>query len=374
MIKTEIMKKIVLFGALLLVLVSCRHDSPKSIGIDERIKFDVEQMSSLSQDIDTVEYLPLEFNEKGLYSNSSKVVFRNGKIFIGDFVLNKIAVYDYMGKFLYVINSRGRAANEYLEIKSFCVTEHEIAIIDNVNHHLKLYDVESGCFIENKNMPFVAWDVEWLVNDGFVFAFSSLQKDYCPNKLRYRLFFTDADLNITDKRYPFSEKEIDPIGKITYFSSTPDEIIFHWCGADYFSVIDRVDTDSVQVFGVDFGSYKVPDEYREDINKMDQGEYFYIYNTPVCSGNYFALDVMSRESSNCYLYSMADNLVKQNVEGDKWGMFYPVCTDEQGRFICLLDSYDDYKMLIEYGFPKASQKVEERMKAGGVIVLKYQMK
>jgi len=33
--------------------------------------------------------LPLELNEKECSSNSSKVVFRNGKIFIGDFFMHK---------------------------------------------------------------------------------------------------------------------------------------------------------------------------------------------------------------------------------------------------------------------------------------------
>ncbi len=55
--------KFILFGVLL--VLSCRHDTPKSIGIDQRIKFDVEQMSSLSQDIDTAEYLPWSLMRKG---------------------------------------------------------------------------------------------------------------------------------------------------------------------------------------------------------------------------------------------------------------------------------------------------------------------
>ena len=81
---------------------------------------------------------------------------------------HKIVVYSDAGKFLFTLNSRGRAANEYLEIKSFCVTDHEIGIIDNGNHLFKIYDAETGRFLMNKKMPFVAWDVEGLDRGGYV--------------------------------------------------------------------------------------------------------------------------------------------------------------------------------------------------------------
>ncbi len=87
----------------------------------------------MAENIDTVMYLPLESHKDGYYSHVSKVVSCGDKIFIGDFVQHKIVVYDTVGRFLYALNHRGRAANEYLEIKSFCATENEISLLQTTD-------------------------------------------------------------------------------------------------------------------------------------------------------------------------------------------------------------------------------------------------
>lgn len=355
----------------LFLIVSCQQNTSEIVKIDKIITFDYECKASISQDIDSVSYLPLESDPTALFSNSSKVVFRDDKIFIGDFFLHKIVVYNSSGQFLYAINNRGRATNEYLEIKSFCVTDHEIAIIDNYNHFLKIYDVETGRFLMNKKMPFVAWDVEWLNNGGYVFAFSSLHKNFNPNKLRYRLFFTDDNLNITKKFFPYKEDEIDPLGKATYFSLSHNGIVFHWNGANYFSVIDQFENDSIKIIAVDFGDKEIPDEYKGNMEKINQGGYYYMCETPVANANYIAFEICNPNSSDCYLYSINDDMMKRNYEDESMGMPFPLSVDEQGRFICLLNSPNEYEMLIEHGFPQASKDVEDHIKGEGLVILRY---
>ncbi|MEG1586037.1 MAG: 6-bladed beta-propeller, partial [Bacteroidales bacterium] len=187
-----------------------------------------------------------------------------------------------------------------------------------------IYDVATGGFLENKTMPFVAWDVEWLNNGGYVFAFSSLQKKFNPNKLRYRLFFTDDDLNITKKLFPYKEDEIDPLGKMTYFSLSQEKIVFHWYGANYFSVIDRGESDSIKIVAVDFGDKEIPDEYKDNMEKINQGGYYYMGETPVTNGNYMAFDINNPSSSDCYLYSINDDVMKINYEDESMGMPFPL--------------------------------------------------
>jgi len=341
------------------------------IKVDKVIRFNDERMEAISKDIDSVVYLPLESNQMALYSHTSKVVFRGDKIFIGDFFLHKIIVYNNAGQYLYTLNHRGRATSEYLEMKSFCVTDHEIAIIDNATHFLKIYDVETGRFLGNKSMPFVAWDVEYLDNGEYVFAFSSLQKRYNPNKLRYRLFFTDNDLNITKKLFPYEKDEIDPFAPMTFFSSSQKKILFHWCGVDYFSVIDRIERDSIKIVAFDFGNKEIPKEYKGDMEKINQGGYYYMGETPITNENYVAFEINNSSSSDCYLYSINDNTIKRNYESESIGMPFPLCVDEQGRFIYLLNSVDEYEMFITDGFPRASKEVEDHIRNGGSIILRY---
>lgn len=359
------------FIILLFLTVSCQRNASEMVKIDKVITFDYECEESVSKDIDSVVYFPLASDLLAYFSNGTKVVFRGGKIFIGDFFLHKIVVYNNSGQFLYALNNRGRAVNEYLEIRNFCVTDHEIAIIDNYNHFLKMYDVETGRFLENKTMPFVAWDVEWLNNGGYVFAYSSVLKEHNPNKSRFRLFFTDADLNITQKLFPYRKDEIDPLGKMVYFSQSQEEIVFHWYGANCFSVINRGECDSIRIVAVDFGNKGIPDKYKGDMEKINQGGYYHMGETPVINGNYMAFEVSNSSNSDCYLYSINDDVMKRNYEDESMGMPFPSSVDEQGRFICLLNSPGEYEMLVGHGFPRASEEVEDHIKNGGVTILRY---
>ncbi|MEG1905623.1 MAG: hypothetical protein RR212_14605, partial [Bacteroidales bacterium] len=44
------------------------------------------------------------------------------------------------------------------------------------------------------------------------------------------------------------------------------------------------------------------------------------------------------------------------------------CVDEQGRFIYLLNSPDEYEMLVKHGFPHASKEIEDHIKDGGLTI------
>lgn len=355
---------------LILIMISCQYRSDETIHANHTIVFHEDGMPSMAENIDTVIYLPLELHKDGYYSQVSKVVSCKDKIFIGDFVQHKIVVYDTAGRFLYALNHRGRATNEYLEIKSFCATDDEISLIDNFSHTLKIYNSTTGDFIKNHSMPFVAWDVEWM-NGGYAFAFSPLQKDFNPNDERYRLFLTDKELHLVKKLFPYKKGSTDPIGKTVYFSSSPQEIIFHWCGADYFITMNRSGCDSIKITSVDFEDKQIPAKYRENIEKIDEGGYCYIYNTPVVNKDIIALDIMSQEFSACYLYVVKENMVKKGYDEDALVMMYPSCVDREGRFIYVMNSPDEYDMFVNNGFPRASVKVEEHIANGGSVVLYY---
>lgn len=54
-----------------------------------------------------------------------------------------------------------------------------------------------------------------------------------------------------------------------------------------------------------------------------------------------------------------------------WECLSPSCVDEQGRFIYLLNSPDEYEMLVKHGFPHASKEIEDHIKDGGLTILRY---
>lgn len=90
--------------------------------------------------------------------------------------------------------------------------------------------------------------------------------------------------------------------------------------------------------------------------------------------NYIAFDIAAQYHSDCYLYSIVDNVMKRNDENEKIGMLFPLFIDEEGRFIYLLNSFEEYEVYVQDGFLRASKEVEDYIKNGGVTILKYVMK
>ena len=99
------------FAIVLYMITSCHSNMRENVHADKVITFKEEGIASISQDIDSVSYLPLESDSLAYFSNGTKVVFREGKIFVGDLFQHKIVVYSDAGKFLFTLNSRGRAVN-----------------------------------------------------------------------------------------------------------------------------------------------------------------------------------------------------------------------------------------------------------------------
>ena len=89
------------FGIVLCMITSCHSNVGEKVHVDKVITFKEEGIVSISRDIDSVSYLPLVSDSLAYFSDGTKVVFREGKIFIGDLFQHKIVVYSDVGKFLF---------------------------------------------------------------------------------------------------------------------------------------------------------------------------------------------------------------------------------------------------------------------------------
>ena len=98
---------------------------------------------------------------------------------------------------------------------------------------------------------------------------------------------------------------------ITFFSLSQKNILFHYGVANYFSIIDRAKGDSIKIVGVDFGDKGIPDEYKEDWEKIIQRGYYCMDETPVTNGNYIAFDIINPGNPDCFLYSINDDVMKR---------------------------------------------------------------
>ncbi len=360
-----------------LVLCGCKGKihSDNNHAFSGTVEFIPSEKVFISESVDSIVYLKLENSDSAFISRIHKVRFKNDKIFIGDFSQNKIIVYDTSGTFLYALNKRGRGPEEYLEIKSYCVDSSNVYVVDNMKRKLHIYDSRNGKFLKNRDLPFVAWDMEVLGEDAFVFCFSPFYKGGLKyEQPNYKLFVTDTNLHIINQYFPYTEDDFDLIGKDTYFTLNGDDVIYNWCMSDECYVISPAKPDCLDTIHFDFGDKKIPKSLKQNKQVLESDEYRYMDGTPVFTGNYIAMEISEGDYCDCYLYDRQTKQVLRNSLNSSFNcLLYPDGTDTQGRFVYILRNKEIYDELVADGFIKASVEIEQHLEDGLAIVF-YIMK
>lgn len=355
---------------IILLCISACHTPSHPFKADRTIKFRHAQDVQVAAHVDSVQYLKLENVEAGFITHIQKVILKEDKIYMGDFRQHKIVVYDTNGNFKYSLDRKGRGPEEYLQIKSFAVNNSNLYILDAMKGTLQTYDNQTGKFISSQHMPIIAWDLEVLNNGGFVFAFSPFELGKLSSEQpNYKLFFTDKDLHITHKMFPYTEKEFDVIGKDCYFTANEESIIYHWCISDYFFVINKNNIDSIQTFEIDFGKQKIPQSLLQNKAVLDNEKYNYLYATPILNKDYIAFEVSENDYYIGYLYHIPTGKTLGNPTDNQFNaMIFPDACDNKGRFVYIIRNKETYDELVANGFSKATDNIEQHLEDGLVVM------
>ena len=352
---------------------ACDHKELTMIGVDKTLSFDANQIDTLLCDkINKVSFLALEATDKSDIREADKVVLKNDLIYIGDFHIAKIVVYDMSGKVKFILDKRGSGPQEYLELKSFAVDDQNIYIIDNSRSVMSIFDCYTGHFKESKPMPFVAWDIEVLGNDNLIFAFIPLQggvlnKEQGLNKV----FVTDKNLKIKKTYFKYEQDDYEFVGKTTYFTSTKNGVVFSSMDSDDYTVF--FNTDSLKRIAVDF-SDKIPEKYRKDRKKILESGYNFISQTPIIQNNYVAFEFSVGEDLVSYLYDENKKCFLSNPEVKSYNfLLQPVCS-YQNKLVAYLDNYSLYQELVNTGFNKADDITESSLSDEGAVLVFYTMR
>lgn len=370
------MKKLILFTVVTLLLSCAQQNKERSDAVDCTIVFTENPTAQIRDAVGSVEYIALETTENSIYNEPHKMIVRGGRIFIGDLLMHKIAVFDLSGKFLLSIDRKGRGAQEYLEMKNFTVDGKNIYIIDNYTHKLMAYDIDGGDFLWSKALPVVAWDLSVFNNGDFIFATAPLNGGkFSVEQSRHRIFITDNDLTIKERLFEYGDKETDPIGKMAYFSDTEDEIVYNTCGSDMFYIFSKSDVNNMKSTLVDFGSRKVQDKHRSSQKDIAEHEYHYISSTPLVCGDYVMLEINTDNRFN-YLYNDRTGELMRNPsqeEGAFNALMYPIGS-YKNKLVAVLDGPELYQSLVDYGFTPAPASVEKHIAEGGATLMVYTLK
>ena len=361
------MKNIGLILCVFFCLVACQQHS--SIENHYQTKYQIHFQKEVDESFDgsqatQVEYIALDDTLPALLYGIDKLKFANGLIYAGDFHNDKIIVFDEQGKYQFNIDKRGQGPGEYLEIKSFTVDSQCVYVIDNYNHKLFAYDCRNGAFKYDKPLPIVTWDVEILPNGGFLLAFVPMSQPVNMEHSNHLLFVTDADMQITQRLFPYKQGEGVDLSYINYFNDYGEnEIIFSSLMHDGYTVIPRHHIDSLYHVGIVFEN-PIPNEQRLDYTLWEKHGYEYMCMSPIVCGNYVSFSVPGDKVLALYLYDKKRHKLIHNRT-----FFLPIAS-HNGRFVQYIGSEEVYNYLVKKGnFPPADAQVEEAIRHEGMALM-----
>lgn len=94
--------------------------------------------------VDSCVFVSLETSESGLIGEIGQIEYYNDKYYIYDGKMDKLKVFDSMGKFLFDVGGKGQGLGEYLAIKSFFINEKEnkIGVFDPLKLAVHEYNLD----------------------------------------------------------------------------------------------------------------------------------------------------------------------------------------------------------------------------------------
>ena len=131
-----------------LYLCSCSSESGDNLYKSEiEVNPKSEEVIKLSEFVDDVKYVELEFSNESIIKRISAVYYSNGKYIIADRGTHTIFIFSDKGKFLSKFNRKGRANYEYLSLDNVMFDEQkeQIIVYDFNRRNLLYYTLSGEC-------------------------------------------------------------------------------------------------------------------------------------------------------------------------------------------------------------------------------------
>jgi hypothetical protein len=223
-----------------------------------KINLDNNILLSMSDFVDKVDIIPLEFNKDCILSEIRKIVIHNNNLFLIESGGPKtIYRFDTQGNFLNKIGSHGQGPQEFIELFDFSLNENDqiVYLLDNAKQAILCFDFD-GQFIERIRINQYASRLEY--KDGLFYLFS----DNPPvGDDLYNLTVRNMKGEI-EKMY-FASKGYSRGFSRNTFTKTQDNLFFKQPMSDTICSLDE--TSLKNAFFFDFGSYRFTSDEIEEL-------------------------------------------------------------------------------------------------------------
>ena len=314
--RSEKIKIIIVLFLFMMVCSTCHTDIvPQQLGVEtEIINFSslkrIETNSMPENIIKNVSYVNLDGSfDDILFKETYKLKIANNRIFILDFLLRKLVVFDSTGAGIGKVGNRGQGPEEYLRIHDFCVSDAgNIYLMDGTTGKRKLFTFDKDFkLVSIQQLPFSANYIHRLTNDKYLFALNSWNKE---NNASTQIVITDDKLK-TEKAYLQFDEYIDDnfiIGSST-FTHFDDKILYHRT-IDNFVYEFSKEGEPLKAYFFDFGSRDVPNNVRKNVerNLEEFTRYSCIRNIVLINEKYIA-GVLFERTPKPFIVDRTENCV-----------------------------------------------------------------
>lgn len=376
LISSAMMKTAVksLYTLLPLLIVSCCV--PKSGIVPETIiRCDESSVSPIPGDvIKSIDYLILKVPDDVNIAIIDKVLVSGETLFVGDYQTERILSFDRQGNFRGVIDKKGRGPGEYLSVQSFTVDDDYVFILDHFQKSILAYKRESLEFDHKLPMSFGAWDFAALSGGGFIFAYAPMEGNSVTDPaLRYRIFVTDQELNIREKYFAYSEKEVDAMSIRHYLSTSGDRIVYGSYADDGFYLFNRSSGELIEKMGFAF-SDGISAQEKSQITKLQDGHHTYLDRVPYLSGDRLLVSLTVGNTGNFFLLDTTTNELRINAPNPVGKFFVGVLGSDDTSFIGCFQDKTIYDHLVQnMGFQRAAPDDEAAINSDDAFLVFYRM-
>lgn len=213
----------------------------------------------------SLEYIHLhEPSEDYMFTETDKVICKNGRLYILDWIGRKILTFDMSGNPVSGLARRGRGPGEYLQITDFDVDETGcLWVLDGQHDRIMCYGEDNEC-LSSTDVPYEVSFMKCMPGETFLLGLSPWDKSRFGGK---KVLVADRDLDVISAYIDYGKSyDSDCSFPTTGFTDGGNCVFYHQPVDDN---VYRISADGriEHVIHFDFGRMTIPDEFRTDIEK-----------------------------------------------------------------------------------------------------------
>lgn len=316
-------------SVLILFVVACLGCNRNAYNECEVISFEGLQTKSFNdlpeEILKGIEYIPFSSDSlKYVFSMPQKILIDNERVIINDYSNRKLFSYKFSGTPEFVLNKRGRAKDEYLQISDFDIDSNgNIWILDGQTDKIVQYTKDGNCLFTTE-LPFQADHIKCLDNDRLMFTLAEWDNSKFSN---YHILVTDKNLNNEYSLIKKTESRDPNFQLVPSYGLhiVNNKIYFHKPISDLAYSIESSDFTS-EMYYFEFGDNKVPKEAR--VNTEDYIDNFDQYST--LSSSIFITEkivtggILDRMQFSSFIMDRANNIKYMQGEDFSDMMFFGI--------------------------------------------------